>query len=100
MSTLLDPSRVVTFADGWANVRCPCGATDVYAGETLSSATACASCGRRFATFQAVVVEEAIGRCPGCGEWVYGTQRQKKRFCSERCAVRVRREAQEHKEQP
>lgn len=72
--------------DGVCEVNCTCGETFTV-GETTK---VCSTCGRRYNLIQWVSVESPIGRCEWCNVYIYGTQKTKKKYCSEKCGVLAR----------
>jgi hypothetical protein len=81
-------AHIVWMDDGVCEVMCECGET-VTIGEQPK---VCDDCGRRYSLTQFVHVEQPLGRCAYCNIFIYGTQKKRKRYCSEDCGVRARRD--------
>lgn len=85
--------KVHWFDDEIASLICECGQ------EVMASlyGTTCEKCGRRYTVVEMVHIDQPLGRCagPDCGKWLYGTQRKRKRYCSEDCGVKARKAKKE-----
>jgi hypothetical protein len=74
--------------DGVCEVKCTCGETLTIGEESKI----CDNCGRKYDLIQWISVDLPLGQCRYCEKWIYGTQKKRKKYCSEDCGVKARRD--------